>query len=211
MADYQGSTTNPAFRDMTQTPRWLYEALNAEFNFCLDAAALPETALHTNYLTPEIDALKVSWGGYIPADVRNPFVWLNPPYSDIGPWIKKCLKEKECGIGSVVLIPEDSSAEWWPADQCSEIWRITGYYNEKGKWCSGRINFINAETGEEMKGNPKGSNLLIFIPGCKYHIGTKHVSKGELLAIGNLIITAEAVTYDDLLDCTEAEMQEAAA
>ena len=63
MADYQGSTTNPVFRDMTQTPRWLYEALNAEFNFCLDAAALPETALHTNYLTPEIDALKVSWGG----------------------------------------------------------------------------------------------------------------------------------------------------
>jgi hypothetical protein len=63
MADYQGSTTNIEFRDLSQTPRWLYEALNAEFNFCLDAAALPETALHTNYLTPEIDALKVSWGG----------------------------------------------------------------------------------------------------------------------------------------------------
>jgi phage N-6-adenine-methyltransferase len=216
MADYQGSTTNPAYRDMTQTPRWLYEALNAEFNFCLDAAALPETALHSNYLTPDIDALSVSWGYYIPADVRNPFVWLNPPYSDIGPWIKKCLKEKECGIGSVVLIPEDSSANWWPGDDCSEIRRIVGYYNEKGKFCSGRIHFINAETGEEMKGNPKGSNLLIFIPGCKYHIGTKHVSKGELLAIGNPIITAEAILTADpegecLLDYTEAQMQGAAA
>ena len=42
---YSGSTTNEAFRDRTRTPLWLFKALNAEFKFCLDAAALPETAL----------------------------------------------------------------------------------------------------------------------------------------------------------------------
>lgn len=192
MADYQGSTTNPAFRDMTQTPQYVYEALNAEFSFCLDAAALPETALHENYLTPEIDALNVSWGDHIPDGIRNPFVWLNPPYSDIGPWIDKCLKEKECGIGSVVLIPEDASAEWWPGDLCSEIRRVIGYRDEKGRWKSGRINFINAETGEEMKSNPKGSNFLIFLPNYRGPCVTRHISKGYLLTLGNSIINLKS-------------------
>ena len=45
MADYRGSTTQTDTRDMTQTPLWLFRALDLEFNFSLDAAALPETAL----------------------------------------------------------------------------------------------------------------------------------------------------------------------
>lgn len=192
MAYYQGSTTNLAFRDMTQTPRWLFEAINAEFNFCLDAAALPTTALCEKYITPDIDSLKVSWGDFISPLIRSPFAWLNPPYSKIGPWIDKCLKEKECGIGSVVLIPEDSSANWWPGDTCSEIRRIVGYRDENGKFKSGRIEFINAETGEEMKGNPKGSNLLIFIPGYNGPCITRHISKGDLLIKGMAALGAES-------------------
>ena len=213
---FAGSKTNAEFRDMTQTPTYLFKALDAEFNFCLDAAAIPETALVDKFITPEIDSLSVSWGDFISPVIRNPFVWLNPPYSNILPWIKKCQQEQQNGIGSVVLVPEDSTSEWWPGDDCSEIRRIIGYYDEKGKWKSGRIAFVNAETGIEMQGNNKGSNLIIFIPGCKYHIGTKHVSKGELLAIGNLIITAEAMLTADpegecLLDCAEAEMKIVAA
>lgn len=181
---YSGSTTNEVFRDKTRTPAWLFAALNAEFNFCLDAAALPETALCERYITPQIDSLAVDWGDFISPVARFPFVWLNPPYSEIFPWIIKCLKEKERGIGSVVLIPEDSSAEWWPGDDCSEIRRIVGYVDSNGKWRSGRINFVNAETGEELKGNNKGSNLLIFIPGYNGPCITRHVSKGELLTKG---------------------------
>ena len=181
---YSGSTTNEVYRDRTRTPQWLFEALNAEFNFCLDAAALPETALCEHFITPQIDSLKVDWGDFIPPFERSPFAWLNPPYSNITPWTEKCLKEKERGIGSVLLIPEDSSAEWWPGDECSEIRRIVGYRDAKGKWKSGRINFINGETGEEIKGNNKGSNLLIFIPGYNGHCLTRHVSKGELLTKG---------------------------
>ena len=181
---YSGSTTNEVYRDRTRTPQWLFEALNAEFNFCLDAAALPETALCEHFITPQIDSLKVDWGDFIPPFERSPFAWLNPPYSNITPWTEKCLKEKERGIGSVVLIPEDSSAEWWPGDDCSEIRRIVGYVDTNGKWRSGRINFINGETGEEIKGNNKGSNLLIFIPGYNGHCLTRHVSKGELLTKG---------------------------
>ena len=65
MADYRGSTTQTDTRDMTQTPLWLFRALDLEFNFSLDAAALPETALCQKYLTPDIDALNVDWGDFI--------------------------------------------------------------------------------------------------------------------------------------------------
>ena len=189
---YSGSTTNEVYRDRTRTPQWLFEALNAEFKFCLDAAALPETALCERYLTPQIDALSVSWGDFVPPFERAPFVWVNPPYSNPVPWIKKCLEEKERGIGSVVLIPEDSSAEWWPGDDCSEVRRITGYTDANGKWRSGRINFINAETGEEIKGNNKGSNLLVFIPGYNGPCLTRHVSKGDLLVKGMAMLGDKA-------------------
>lgn len=189
---YSGSTTNEAFRDRTRTPLWLFKAIDAEFKFCLDAAALPETALCERFITPQIDSLKVDWGDFISPLVRNPFAWLNPPYSDLKPWTEKCLKEKEHGIGSVLLIPEDSSAEWWPGDACSEIRRIVGYRDDKGKWKSGRIDFINAETGEEIKGNNKGSNLLIFIPGYNGPCLTRHVSKGELLAKGMVMLGDKA-------------------
>ena len=85
MADYRGSTTQTDTRDMTQTPLWLFRALDLEFNFSLDAAALPETALCQKYLTPDIDALNVDWGDFISPSVRAPWAWLNPPYSDIRP------------------------------------------------------------------------------------------------------------------------------
>ena len=189
---YSGSTTNEVFRNRTRTPLWLFKAIDAEFKFCLDAAALPETALCERFITPQIDSLSVDWADFIPPFERSPFVWLNPPYSDIFCWISKCLKEKEHGIGSVVLIPEDSTAEWWPGDECSEIRRIVGYRDAKGKWKSGRINFINAETGEEIKGNNKGSNLLIFIPGYNGPCITRHVSKGDLLIKGMAMLGDKA-------------------
>ena len=189
---YSGSTTNEVYRDRTRTPPYLFAALHAEFNFCLDAAALPETALCQRYITPQIDTLRVDWADFIPPFERSPFVWLNPPYSNPKPFVQKCMKERDNGIGSVLLIPEDSSAEWWPGDECSEIRRITGYRDAKGKWKSGRINFINAETGEEIKGNPKGSNLLIFIPGYNGPCITRHISKGDLLIKGMAALGAES-------------------
>ena len=47
---YSGSTTNEVFRDRTRTPLWLFKAIDAEFKFCLDAAALPETALCERFI-----------------------------------------------------------------------------------------------------------------------------------------------------------------
>lgn len=67
--------------DMWATPPELYAALDAEFNFTLDACAVPENAKCPDYYTPEQDGLTQPWPGR---------VWCNPPYGrDVWRWIKK--------------------------------------------------------------------------------------------------------------------------
>ena len=89
--------------------------------------------------------------------------------------------EQHNGIGTVLLVPQDQSAEWYPGDNASEVRIITGYYDDSGKWKTGRISFVNAETGVEMQGNNKGSMLLVFAPGYRGPCRMQHVSKGELI------------------------------
>lgn len=185
MADYRGSTTPIETRDMTMTPAFLFMALDLEFNFALDAAALPETALCEKFLTPDIDALSVDWGDFISPFVRSPWAWLNPPYSDIGPWVEKAIEQQGRGIGTVMLVPQDTSTEWYPGERASEVRHITGYHDENGKWRNGRVSFINKATGEEMKGNPKGSMLLIFAPNWRGECRIRDVSKADLIAPSN--------------------------
>lgn len=208
MADYGGSTTNPDYRDMTQTPRWLFDALNRDFCFALDVAALPKSALCARYLTPEIDALAVDWADFLPANKRAAWCWCNPPYSDIGPWVLKAMVEQHHGIGTVMLVPQDQSAEWYPGDNASEVRIITGYYDEDGKWKTGRIAFVNAETGQEMQGNNKGSMLLVFAPGYQGPCRISHVSKGELIRQGQSVakmrILAEKAEKAELFTGKEA-------
>lgn len=192
MADYRGSTTPEATRDMTQTPLWLFRAMDLEFNFAIDAAALPETALCEKYLTPDIDALSVDWGDFISPSARAPWAWLNPPYSDIGPWVEKAIEQQGRGIGTVMLVPQDTSTEWYPGMRASEVRHITGYHDANGKWRNGRVSFINKATGEEMKGNHKGSMLLIFAPNWRGECRIRDVSKLTLLLAGAEPISAAA-------------------
>lgn len=192
MADYRGSTTPEATRDMTQTPIWLFTAMDLEFGFALDAAALPETALCKKYLTPDIDALSVEWGDFISPSARAPWVWLNPPYSDILPWVNKAIEQQGRGVGTVMLVPQDTSTEWYPGQRASEVRHIVGYHDERGKWRNGRINFINKTTGEEMKGNPKGAMFLIFAPGWRGECRIRDVSKRDLILSGQGAMPAAA-------------------
>ncbi|MGY3961167.1 phage N-6-adenine-methyltransferase [Aeromonas popoffii] len=192
MADYRGSTTPDDTRDLTQTPMFLFRALDREFNFALDAAALPETALCSHYLTPGIDALRVDWGDFINPLLRAPWAWLNPPYSAIGPWVDKAIEQQRKGIGTVMLVPQDTSTEWYPGDMASEVRHIKGYHDERGKWRNGRINFIDKRTGLEMKGNPKGSMFLIFAPNWRSTCRISDVSKQSLMLAGAEPISAIA-------------------
>ena len=55
------------------TPNNLFDKLNREFNFTLDAAASKENAKCAKFYSEEQDSMNVEW--------RNERVILNPPYS----------------------------------------------------------------------------------------------------------------------------------
>ena len=46
-----------------ETPQELFDKYDAIYHFDVDVCALPENAKCKNYFTPEIDGLKMEWGG----------------------------------------------------------------------------------------------------------------------------------------------------
>ncbi|EGR2744190.1 adenine methyltransferase [Vibrio parahaemolyticus] len=195
-----GSLTDKEFRDQTSTPDWLFQAYNAEFDFDVDAAATKESAKCPIYFTPETDGLGQDWAGAV-IPFKRTTVWVNPPYSDIGPWMLKAKEEQAKGVTTVLLVPHDNRAEWWPWAIASEIRDIVGYHEErtyksgkrKGekyqKWVSGGIKFINASTREEMPHElNKPICAVVFDP---YHVGPcihKYVTKRDLMDRGRAIL-----------------------
>lgn len=150
MTDYRSSHTPENLRDCWQTPRWLFNAINKQLNFVCDIAASEANHLVSDYLTQEVDAFTFDFEG-----LRNGYVWCNPPYSDITPWVDLAIKNRnEYGVGTVLLIPADTSVKWFGkcVDEADEITFIT----------EGRISFVRADTGESINGNTKGSMLVLF-------------------------------------------------
>lgn len=96
-------------RDNWETPQALYETLDREFGFTLDAAANGENAKTDLYLgesdIPGEDGLSSSWGGHI--------VFCNPPYSQIKNWAKKANLEALGGALVVMVVPARTGAAWF--------------------------------------------------------------------------------------------------
>ena len=77
------------------TPKALYQALDAEFQFNDDPCQLK----------PTDDGLSREWGSS---------TYCNPPYGkEIGKWIAKALEESRKGKTIVCLIPSRTDTRWW--------------------------------------------------------------------------------------------------
>lgn len=209
MADLNNhaSKSNPNFRNQTSTPEWVFQAFNAEFDFSLDAAATKESAKCSAYFTPETDGLNQDWS----KESKNKTVWVNPPYSDIGPWMQKAKEEQAKGVTTCLFVPHDNRAQWWPISIASEIRDIVGYYDDrvylsgkqKGtsykKWCSGGIRFIDAATGKEMPNElNKPVCLVVFRPGHTGPCQQSSISKRILLDTGRAIVKTMGRTLCEL-------------
>ncbi len=171
--DYGGSKTPLDQRDLWRTPPALFAALDAEFCFQLDAAAAPHNALCRKFITAEQNTLETPWADYL--NVPG-YVWLNPPYSDITPFVKKAAVESSNQIGTVMLVPADTSVGWFKEaiQTASEVRFIT----------AGRLAFINPVTGKPVSGNNKGSMLIIWRPYPRTHCHFATVDRDELMAFG---------------------------
>lgn len=175
--DYGGSKTPADQRDLWRTPPALFACLNAEFCFQLDAAAAQRNALCKKFITAEQNTLETSWADYLSIPG---YVWLNPPYSDITPFVKKASAESANQIGTVMLVPADTSVGWFKEaiQTASEVRFIT----------AGRLAFINPVTGKPVSGNNKGSMLIIWHPYPRTHCQFTTVERDALLSFGSRLI-----------------------
>lgn len=175
--DYGGSNTPADQRDLWRTPPALFACLNAEFCFQLDAAAAAHNALCRKFITTEQNTLETPWADYLSI---SGYVWLNPPYSDITPFVKKAAAESANQIGTVMLVPADTSVGWFKEaiQTASEVRFIT----------AGRLAFINPVTGKPVSGNNKGSMLIIWHPYPRTHCRFSTVERDALMNFGARLI-----------------------
>mgnify|MGYP000179728054 CR=1 FL=1 len=146
-------TIHSSENDTWRTPKPLFDRLNHEFNFDLDAAALKHTALLENYYGPDhldpgrTDALCIDWEGQS--------IFVNPPYGrSIGDWVKKGLDESRKGKIVVMLVMACTDTIWWH----NWAWEA-----EQIRLMKGRIPFLR-EDGSKASSAPKGSAILVFRP-----------------------------------------------
>lgn len=144
-------------KDTWQTPKYVFNWLNERFDFDVDGCA------------NESNALCLSWigkGGPLGSDFletkspypyRNLRFYVNPPYSNVTPFIVRAKELRDSGHTVVMLLNNDKSTQWYQNhihNVANEVIDITG----------GRIAFIHPVTGEEIKGNNKGQMVIVFDP-----------------------------------------------
>lgn len=82
--------------DEWATPNNVFEDLNTEFHFTLDPCATAQNAKCQFFYTTEDNGLLLDWEG------QSCFV--NPPYSQIKAWVKKCYEESQKPHTKVVML-----------------------------------------------------------------------------------------------------------
>lgn len=95
-----------AVGDDYPTPPEIINPLIEAFHFDLDAAASPHNAKAPTFFTARQDGLKQDW-------TKFKAVWVNPPFSDITPWIEKAEETAMHGTLVVVLSPASTDTEWF--------------------------------------------------------------------------------------------------
>lgn len=133
--------------DEWATPQPLYDWLNRSFTFTLDPAASDENAKCPEYFTAEEDGLAQSWAG-----AR---VFLNPPYSNVGDWVKKAVHEVTTAQATVVLLTAARVDTRWFQDY------ILGKANEV-QFLPGRVQFDRP--GKVANSAPFPSVIVVFRP-----------------------------------------------
>jgi|JI10StandDraft_1071094.scaffolds.fasta_scaffold114592_2 DNA (cytosine-5)-methyltransferase 1 len=148
MSSQQQTSTTPAdARDEWRTPPFVFDFWARRFRFDVDLAATPENALCAYYVMQENDALSYDWAGIWKCG------WLNPPYSNLEPWLEKARAEAARGFTTVALLPVANGQLFYGRQLfgvASEVWFI-----------SGRLAFLDS-AGKPRAGNTAGSLVAVY-------------------------------------------------
>lgn len=134
-------------RDCWSAPRPLFGVLNKRYRLQFDAAASDDNHMVDDYATiNDVD------GGGLGALKHTPLrMWVNPPYSDIEPWIAaahaRCVRDQSF---TAMLLPANrTQMSWWHRyAMVGELWFFRG-----------RIAF-DPPPGIE-KSTPRGNSVLV--------------------------------------------------
>ena len=106
-----------------QTPRRVFQKLDDEFHFRLDAAATAANALCEYFYTAEDSAFDHDWAAELIDGIPGKLtglsvpasnaVFLNPPYQLCKEFMKKALEESRKGITVVCLVAARMDTQWW--------------------------------------------------------------------------------------------------
>lgn len=143
-------------KDNWRTPKKLFEELNKEFHFTVDAAADESNHLCANWWGPQSpipDSLQHNWKGEI--------CWLNPPYSMVKEFVEKATIEAiSHDVKTVMLVPARTDTKWWH----SFVWdtKNNKFYDfVEVRFLKGRVKFED-ENGAAKNSAPFPSVILIF-------------------------------------------------
>lgn len=116
------------------TPPEVFEPLNKEFGFRLDAAASDENALCDAYYTKEDDGTQQDWAPFSP-------VWCNPPFlaEELQRFTSKAMREVANGVLTALHVPAKTDQPWfhwlWERYEAG-IWRV------EFRWIQGRVKYL---------------------------------------------------------------------
>ena len=131
--------------DEWETPQDLFDTLDAEFKFTLDACAGETNHKCERFITKEEDGLRSSWAGER--------VFCNPPYSEIDRWVKKAFSEsKNDNTIIVMLIPSRTDTKYF---------HNYIYHRAEIRFIKGRIKFGNS------KWNAPFPSMIVIYRGCQ--------------------------------------------
>jgi phage N-6-adenine-methyltransferase len=154
-----GKQRHPIFtsdEEKYETPRWLFDLLDAEFHFTLDVCATAESAKCDRFFSPEVNGLLQNWQGAC---------WMNPPYGKgLGQWLKKAWQASREGATVVGLVPARTDTRWFH-----------GYVLGKAeiRFVEGRLIFNGFTQARSEKPNyaPFPSLVLIYRPSGDVGVG----------------------------------------
>lgn len=127
-------------------------------SFALDVAAEPETSKCVEYITPEENALSVSWGARLAQvykktamfkhtqfPVHNIGIWCNPPFDNKLDFIQKAYDESRThGVSICLLIPYEPQTIWW---RCMVDGIARTVYEPRGRYNFYEPDGVTVKTG----------------------------------------------------------------
>ena len=146
-------------KDGWETPDYIYNWLDRRFDFNLDGCADKDnhkTMCYSNDFL-NLDPEKVIESMNKLGGVSNLNIFVNPPYSNVKPFLIKAKELRDQGCVVVFLLNADKSTRWYEdhvLNVANEVIDITG----------SRLAFIHPVTKEPVKGNSKGQMIVVFDP-----------------------------------------------